>query len=197
MARMSGADRRKQIVEAAIEAILQRGVALAATRDVTTALGVGSGLLHHYFPSWADLRAEAVRLAAAREIEEVTTLVTSLPPRQALKVIVDWMVKDEDMRHWRLWLNAMDEAHRDDGLAQVMNAALADWHHLIAGLLTCAAKETVEAHADCDAAAWRLIALMDGLASAMLIKDSIVTPQMAHALIEGQVRSEIGETVTR
>ena len=79
MARMSGADRRQQIVEAAIEVILQRGLALASTRDVTRAIGVGSGLLHHYFSSWAELRAEAVRQAAWREIDELKAAIAGLP----------------------------------------------------------------------------------------------------------------------
>ncbi|MEM8852137.1 MAG: TetR family transcriptional regulator C-terminal domain-containing protein [Pseudomonadota bacterium] len=191
MARMSGADRRNQIVEAAIDAMLERGVALAATRDVTRALGVGSGLLHHYFLSWADLRAEAVRVAAEREIDEVAAMVSALPPRQALTAVADWMVEDDDMRHWRLWLNALDEANRDAGLAEVMNAALANWHRLIARLLAGAMGDHAEAPGICDAAAWRLIALMDGLAGAMLIKGSIVTRDMARHLIETQMRAEI------
>ncbi|MEO1106018.1 MAG: TetR family transcriptional regulator, partial [Pseudomonadota bacterium] len=104
MARMSGAERRRQIVEAAIEVVLKRGLAAAATRDVTQALGVGSGLLHHYFASWAALRAEAVRVAAQREIAAARALLSDGPTCEALEQLAAWMVQDEDMRHWRLWL---------------------------------------------------------------------------------------------
>lgn len=192
---MSGEDRRKQIVETAIDVILQKGLAQAATRDVTRALGVGSGLLHHYFPSWADLRAEAVRLAATREIEEVKALVDSAPPFEALERIADWVVDDEDMRHWRLWLNAQDEAHRDDFLASVMNAAMLDWRQLIASLLVKRAEETGAPVSDADDAAWRLTALMDGLASAMLVKGSAMTAKAARMLLKQQLRLECGRRV--
>ncbi|WP_420348198.1 TetR/AcrR family transcriptional regulator [Pelagibius sp.] len=192
MARMSGIERRRQIVEAATEAVLRRGLAQAATRDVTKALGVGSGLLHHYFPSWADLRAEAVRLAARREIDEVQAMVATLPALQALNRLADWMVEDEDMRHWRLWLNAQDEAHRDDLLAGVMNAAMADWQRLIAGLLVRVAGEGQAKGIDAEAAAWRLAALMDGLAGAMLVRGSVVTPAMARDLMKTQLLLELG-----
>ena len=192
MPRMSGADRRRQIVETATEAVLQRGLALAATRDVTQAIGVGSGLLHHYFPSWADLRAEAVRVAVRREIEEVKALVADMPPVEALDRIVDWMVEDEDMRHWRLWLNAQDEAHRDDLLAGVMNAALLDWHRLIADLVIRVAEDRGAKVAEAEAAAWRLTALMDGLAGAMLVMGSVVTPEMARELMKAQLHLEYG-----
>ena len=192
MTRMSGADRRRQLVEAATEAVLQRGLALAATRDVTQALGVGSGLLHHYFPSWAELRAEAVRLAVRREIDELKALVADMPAVEALDRVADWMVEDEDMRHWRLWLNAQDEAHRDDLLAGVMNAAMADWHRLIADLLVKVGEEGGAKGVDVEAAAWRLAALMDGLAGAMLVRGSVVTPQMARDLMTAQLRLEYG-----
>ena len=190
MPRMSGADRRRQIIEAATETVLQRGLALAATRDVTQAIGVGAGLLHHYFPSWAELRAEAVRLAVGREIAELKALVADLPTAEALDRVADWMVEDEDMRHWRLWLNAQDEAHRDDRLAAVVNAAMLAWHRLLLDLLRRAGAEGGAKTADAEAAAWRLAALMDGLAGAMLVKGSVVTPAMARDLMAAQLRLE-------
>lgn len=190
---MSGEDRRKQIVDKAIDVILQKGLAQAATRDVTRALGVGSGLLHHYFPSWAELRAEAVRLAATREIEAVKVLVDGVPALEALERVADWVVDDEDMRHWRLWLNAQDEAHRDDLLAEVMTAAMLDWHRLIAGLLVKLGEESGATTSDADDAAWRLAALMDGLASAMLVKGSAMTTSTARMLLKQQLSLECGQ----
>ena len=190
---MSGEDRRKQIVDKAIDVILQKGLAQAATRDVTRALGVGSGLLHHYFPSWAELRAEAVRLAATREIEAVRALVDGVPALEALERVADWVVDDEDMRHWRLWLNAQDEAHRDDLLAEVMTAAMLDWHRLIAGLLVKLGAERGATTSNADDAAWRLTALMDGLASTMLVKGSAMTARTARMLLKQQLRLECGQ----
>ena len=194
MARMSGADRRQQIVEAAIEVILRRGLALAATRDVTRAIGVGSGLLHHYFSSWPELRAEAVRKAARREIDEIKAIIEGMPVRAAMDRIADWVVEDEEMRHWRLWLNAQDEAHRDPHLAEVMNSAMLEWHALIATLLRKAGEETRAGPADPEAAAWRLAALMDGLAGAMLVQNSVMSPKTARDLIGGQFRLECGSS---
>lgn len=194
MARMSGADRRRQILEAATEAVLQRGLAQAATRDVTQAIGVGSGLLHHYFQSWAELRAEAVRLTVAQEVQELKALLSTLPARAALERMADWMVEDDDMRHWRLWLNALDEAHRDPLLAEVMNAAMLEWHGLIADLLGRAGAEQGRRSLDAEAAGWRLAAVMDGLAGALLVTGSVVTPPMARDAIKAQLRLELGET---
>ena len=194
MARMSGADRRLQILEAATEAVLQRGLAQAATRDVTQAIGVGSGLLHHYFQSWAELRAEAVRLTVAQEVQELKTLLATLPARAALERMADWMVEDDDMRHWRLWLNALDEAHRDPLLAEVMNAAMLEWHGLMADLLRRAGAEQRRRSLDAEAAGWRLAAVMDGLAGALLVTGSVVTPPMARDAIRAQLRLELGET---
>ncbi len=193
MTRMSGADRRQQIVGAATEAILKRGVALAATRDVTKAIGVGSGLLHHYFTSWAELRAEAVGQALGQEITELEGLLAGIAPDAALGRVVDWMLDDDDMRHWRLWLNAQDEAHRDDLLAGVMNAVLRDWHRLISDLLARAAAGSGATGLDTQAAAWRLAALMDGLAGALLVRGSAMTPELARTLMLSQIDLEFGQ----
>ncbi|QBF30836.1 hypothetical protein CFI11_06355 [Thalassococcus sp. S3] len=105
------------------------------------------------------------------------------------------MVEDEDMRHWRLWLNAQDEAHRDDALAEVMNIAMMDWHATIRDVLERGLAGRTPVPADLAAAAWRVAAVMDGLAGAMLVKGSIMTVSQARALILSQLELEgLGQT---
>ena len=53
------------------------------------------------------------------------------------------------------------------------------------------AKDT---HTSAAAAAWRRAALMDGLAGAMLVRDSVMTPQIARNLIGMQLRLECGSS---
>ena len=122
-------------------------------------------------------------------------MIADMPAPEAIDRIADWMVEDEDMRHWRLWLNAQDEAHRDPLLAEVMNKAMQDWHGLIADLLQEAGEgEGAPRAIDAGVAAWRLAALMDGLAGAMLVKGSVITPDTARKLIGVQIRFELGGT---
>ena len=128
-----------------------------------------------------------------REIEAVKALVDGVPALEALERIADWVVEDEDMRHWRLWLNAQDEAHRDALLAEVMTAAMLDWHRLIAGLLVQGAEESGATTSDADDAAWRLAALMDGLAGTMLVKGSAMTAGTARMLLKQQLSLECGQ----
>ncbi|MEM8754755.1 MAG: TetR family transcriptional regulator C-terminal domain-containing protein [Pseudomonadota bacterium] len=192
MKRMSGEARRRQIVEAAVEAMLRRGLSQAATRDVTQAIGVGAGLLHHYFPSWAELRAEAVRAAAEAEIAEVAAFVRDPSASEALDRLAAWMVEDDDMRHWRLWLDAQEEAHRDDRLAEVMRDAMAAWRALVEALLVRLGEEGGRTVAKPGAASRRLCALMDGLAGAMLVKGGDTTPAAALELLRGQIALETG-----
>ncbi|MEM6550495.1 MAG: TetR family transcriptional regulator C-terminal domain-containing protein [Pseudomonadota bacterium] len=192
MARMARDDRRRQLLEATIEVILENGLARASTRDVTRALGVGSGLLHHYFASWSEMRAEAVRLAAEREIDDLKGAIRGKPALEALDYLAEWMVEDDDMRHWRLWLNAQDEAHRDDHLAEVMNAAIAAWQALIAALFARLAAEGRLGDREVEGAAVRLAAVIDGLAGTMLVRGAATSPEMARDLIKVQIRSECG-----
>lgn len=191
MARLSGADRRRQIIETACDVIIEKGLAQAATRDVTRALDVGSGLLHHYFASWQDLRAEAVRTFVHKEIEEIEALLHATPPDQMAERFIDWMAEDEDLRHWTLWLNAINEARLDPVMAAVIREAYAKWQKVIADLLDHIVAGQIGRCADTGAAACRLSALIDGLAGLVLVGDGQVTLEIAKQMLRTQFDHEL------
>ncbi|MEM7489494.1 MAG: TetR family transcriptional regulator C-terminal domain-containing protein [Pseudomonadota bacterium] len=191
MKRLSGVDRRRQIIEAAQAVILQKGLAQAATRDVTGRLGVGSGLLHHYFKSWPILRAEAVRQAVLDEIEQFETVLAATKAADRVDRLVDWMADDGDMRHWSLWLNAVDEARRDPELRVVVHEAYAQWHAAMARALQGMLDAGIGRCPDPSAAAWRLCALIDGLAGTVLLGDGVMAMAAAKGLLRDQFALEL------
>ena len=62
--RMSPAERREAIVDAALTVMLRQGMAATTARDVAAEMGTSSGLIHHYFASMDELHAAAFERAA-------------------------------------------------------------------------------------------------------------------------------------
>jgi len=190
--RLSGEQRRAQIVESACKVILQKGLAGTATRDVTRELGVGSGLLHHYFATWAELRAEVVRTFISAEIAELEALLSDAETEDLLRHLVDWMVSDPDFRFWGLWLDAIEEARRDADLAAIVEDGYLRWHSAIEGVIT----RTVDAgHGVCENpsnSAWRISALIDGLMGMLVLGKTPLTQDAVRDLLRHQVSMELG-----
>ncbi|MEJ6395370.1 TetR family transcriptional regulator C-terminal domain-containing protein [Gymnodinialimonas sp. 2305UL16-5] len=191
LTRMSGAERRRQIIHAAYEVILDKGLSEAATRDVTRRMDVSPGLLHHYFPSWGQLRAEAVRTFVMAEIEEIDGLLATTEAYELVACFTDWMAKDPAFRHWGLWLDAIDAARRDPDLAAVVTTAYGAWHSVIASIIE---RRVAAGRGSCpnvEAAAWRIGALIDGLAGVVALGDVALDAEQAKGLVRQQFDLEL------
>ncbi|WP_282060268.1 TetR/AcrR family transcriptional regulator [Roseobacter litoralis] len=191
MKRLSGEERRAQIVESAYTVILEKGLAGTATRDVTRKLGVGSGLLHHYFRSWADLRAEVVKTFITKEIEALKHALSDSASDNMLERFIDWMIADPEFRFWRLWLDAIEEARRDPELASIVQEGHVQWHETITKLI----RQSVDAGlGTCDTpenAAWRVSALIDGLMGMLALDGTPLTKELVKKLLHEQVAMEL------
>ncbi|MDX8355343.1 TetR/AcrR family transcriptional regulator [Cognatiyoonia sp. IB215182] len=189
--RLSGEERRTQIVEGAYMVILEKGLAATATRDVTRQLGVGSGLLHHYFSTWGALRAEVVRTFISKEIAMLENDLAKIPAERLISHFVDWMVSDPDYRFWGLWLDAIEEARRDSDLAEIIEKGYLQWHAAIVGVI----KRSVDAGLGvCDNpqnAAWRISALIDGLMGMLALGRTTLSPDVVKSLLQQQIAMEL------
>ncbi|MCV3273752.1 TetR/AcrR family transcriptional regulator [Roseobacter sinensis] len=191
MKRMSGEARRTQIVDAAHAVILEKGLAEAATRDVTRRLGVGSGLLHHYFKTWKSLRAEVVRVFITKEIEQLEQTLAAAAPDRLAAAVVDWMVQDPAFRHWRLWLDAIEEARRDPDLAEVVEAGYLRWQITLSTLVE---RIVAAGHGTCPQpqdAAWRISVLIDGLVGLLAFDRTPLTTEEVRRLLQTQLAMEL------
>lgn len=191
MKRLSGKERRHQIVEAAHAVILQKGLAATATRDVTRQLGVGSGLLHHYFSTWADLRAEVVRSFIAKEIMALEAELSDVPAENLIAHFIDWMASDPEFRFWGLWLDAIEEARRDAELAQIIEDGHIQWHAAIVEVIN---RSVAAGLGECQSpaqAAWRISALIDGLMGMLVLGRATLSPRMVKELLHQQIAMEL------
>lgn len=172
--RRSGAERREEILAAAASLMRERGLAGLTTRDVTGRLGVGAGLLNHYF-TWSELRALAFERVLSTDLDALAR-PEATPPTAMAELLEGAFLPDADPA-WRVWMEAIDAARTDAAL----DAALARCEAMLLGRIeailraghACGAWRC----ADPLAAAWRILALHDGLVGFLLA----VPPRMTRS----------------
>lgn len=162
MIRKTGTERREQIVEATIGVLLAKGLAAATTRDVTGTLGVGAGLLSHYF-TWAELRALAFERIVRADLQRTIDVRAEEPSAQVLKNLIGGAFLEASDPVWQVWIEASDLATVDRMLADAVARCIDLWRDGLIALLERGNATGTWLCADPEGASWRLLALFDGL----------------------------------
>ncbi|MER7519656.1 TetR family transcriptional regulator C-terminal domain-containing protein [Streptomyces sp. NPDC126499] len=164
--RLSVEERRAEILRVAVEQIEARGVGNVRIADVASALGVSSSLVLYHFSTKELLVAEAFAHAAAGDLAHLREILGK--PRTSavrrLRSAVRWYAPTGQAKGWRLWIEGWAAALREPALRKVTRDLDQQWKAAIAEVVAegVAAGEFACAHpAD---AAFRLTALLDGLA---------------------------------
>ncbi|MFI8961706.1 TetR/AcrR family transcriptional regulator [Streptomyces sp. NPDC053493] len=164
--RLSVEERRADILRVAVEQIEARGVSSVRIADVASALGVSSSLVLYHFSTKELLVAEAFAHAAQGDLAQLREILNK--PRTSatrrLRSAVRWYAPTGQAKGWRLWIEGWAAALREPALRKVTHDLDQQWKAAIAEVVTegvAAGEFTCERPTE---AAWRLTALLDGLA---------------------------------
>ncbi|MET9621661.1 TetR/AcrR family transcriptional regulator [Streptomyces sp. NPDC006464] len=166
--RLSVAERREELLRAAVRQIEVRGVAAVRIADVASALGVSNALVLYHFSTKEKLVAEAFAYAAEGDLAHLRKMLgrrTSAERR--LRAAVRWYAPTGQAKGWRLWIEGWAAALREPALREVAGALDQQWKAALTGVI---AEGTAAGEFSCEdpaAAAWRLTAFLDGLAVQM------------------------------
>jgi AcrR family transcriptional regulator len=174
--RLSPDDRRQAIVDATLSVARRQGLGSTTVRDVAAEMGTSSGLIHHYFDSMDDVLAAAFehaaggdlarareRIAAQRQAgERLDAFIQSYAPAQS-----DWTMQ--------LWLDAWSEAARRPALQRVSRALNREWQGMVRSIIEDGVDSGAFVADDPDAAAWRLLSVLDGLALQVVAHDALIS----------------------
>ncbi len=164
------AARRAELLAAAYQVVLERGLANTRVADVAAATNVSGGLIHYHFATKDDLLTEMLRsvagadIAKAREIAEGSGSAVARMDR----LIRHYAPVDEDPA-WLLWIDGWAAGVRDPALRQIMAELDAAW----ASCLEVVIRDGVAAGeffcADPATTAQRLSSLFDGLGLRVMV----------------------------
>jgi AcrR family transcriptional regulator len=159
-------ERRAQILDATREVALQRGLANLRVGDVATHLDISSGLVHYHFSSKDELLVEMLRAMATADVARLReTMAGGGDPVDRLDgVLREYLPTARRDESWALWIDWWDEALRSEALATISSEFDTAWVGILEELIEAGVVDGVFDCKDPHGAAWRLSALLDGLA---------------------------------
>ncbi|MPY45539.1 TetR/AcrR family transcriptional regulator [Streptomyces phyllanthi] len=191
--RLSVAERRQELLRAAIEQIAARGVAAVRIADVAAALGVSNALVLYHFSTKEKLVAEAFRYAAGDDLAHLRKLLgrrtTAL---RRLRAAVRWYAPTGQAKGWRLWIEGWAAALREPVLREVTRDLDEQWKAAITEVIAEGVTAGEFSCPDPKAAALRLTALLDGLAVQMTAYEGAVPRTRAQEWADEALAREVG-----
>jgi AcrR family transcriptional regulator len=169
--------RRREILDAAVRVVAERGFAATRVQDVAKSLGVSTGLVHYHFDSKDELLTAAFRHAADADIHRLEkSLAESADAVEQLdRVLREYLPGGRGEKGWVLWIDAWGEALRDPGLRRISAELDQAWFAAIEGVILDGVTAGQFRCPDPHAAAWRLAALMDGLSLQIVAHRGMLT----------------------
>ncbi|MFB8777635.1 TetR family transcriptional regulator C-terminal domain-containing protein [Streptomyces broussonetiae] len=196
--RLSVAERRAQLLRAAVEQIEARGVAAVRIADVAAALGVSNALVLYHFSSKEKLVAAAFAHAAEDDLAHLRKLLgrrtTAL---RRLRTAVRWYAPTGQAKGWRLWIEGWAAAPREPALLEVTRDLDQRWKAALAEVIAEGVAAGEFRCPDPATTALRLTALLDGLAVQLTSYPGAVSRARAQGWVDEALARELGlETET-
>ena len=185
-------ERRAELIAATAELMLERGLHAVTTRDVTRRVGVGTGLLSHYF-TWRELRRHGFEALARRGTEATFESGGRDDPPRALRRLLDSAFVRGADPYWRAWSEAIDAAVDDRELARAVERCAREVRERLETLLRAGNGSGAWSCADPAGAAWRILAVQDGLAGYVLGGAPPLSRRAAKAHLRIAIGHELGE----
>ena len=166
--RMSPAARREQIVAAARAMIVRRGLGSTSLRDIAAEADVSMGTVTYHFDSVDDILGAVVIAESERFYEQVVAAADAEPDaRRALDMLIEPLFAegDEVEAHWRIWTDYWAAISQRPGMNDAYGARIRHWERCVARVIARGASDGTFREVDSDAAALKLAAYSDGLAT--------------------------------
>ena len=188
---LPGEVRRSELVAAAIRVMRRQGLLETTTRDVAAEAGVSSGLVHHYFKSQDDLVAEAFAEVADEDLTRVSAAVGACSGAEArLSTLIDAFTPPDAEWPFLLWIDAWAAAARHESVRVRSRSINLRWVELFEQVFCDGVREGSFGCAEPRAAAWRMLALLDGLAIQVIARQTDVSRDLVSAWVHQAARSE-------
>ncbi|WP_308286493.1 TetR/AcrR family transcriptional regulator [Streptomyces griseorubiginosus] len=191
--RLSVAERREELLRAAIEQIEARGVAAVRIADVASALGVSNALVLYHFSTKEKLVAAAFTHAAEDDLAHLRKLLgrrtTAL---RRLRSAVRWYAPTGQAKGWRLWIEGWAAALREPVLQEVTRDLDRRWKAALAEVIAEGVAAGEFRCPDPMGTALRLTALLDGLAVQLTSYPGAVSRARAQEWVDEALAGELG-----
>ena len=161
--------RRQQILEAAVEVIVERGVCKARIADVAERAGTSAPLVLYYFESKDKLLTEALAFAEDRFYLAIFAVLTDLETAsERLVRLIEFTCGHESTAEIlredvALWIELWSRAFRDEAAARKRAALDRRWRRTIADIVREGQRAGEFSDIDAETFSMLLASLLDGM----------------------------------
>jgi AcrR family transcriptional regulator len=161
--------RKPQLLRAAADVIVERGLASTRIADVAERAGTSPPAVLYWFRSKDELLAEALTVDEERFYVEMRERIHLLErPRDQLRFMIEASAEEYD---WTLWIELWVRALRDPAARQARQRLDNRWREEIAAVIRAGQGAGEFGDADADGVALLLASLLDGLAVQTTLHD--------------------------
>lgn len=193
MARREVEVRREEILRATCDEVARRGFASTRAADVASALGISTGLVFYHFESKDALLSAAFAYAAERDLERLDAIARGGGSAlERLASILRVYGPEDSGAAWPLWIDAWATSLRSPEMAEVSRRLDVHWKDTVADVIRQGVEAGEMTCADPSGAAWRITALLDGLAVQATVHDGVVTQTQVEEWVLLSAATELG-----
>jgi AcrR family transcriptional regulator len=164
------------LLRTACAVIAERGLPHTRTSDVASAAGVSQALLFYHFSTKEQLLARAFAYAAEQDLARLDALLSSrATPLEKLRRMLRLYLPAGRSTSWALWIDGWSESLRSPDLEKVSRRLDVRWKEALTQVIEEGAHDGTMKCDDPSGAAWRIAALIDGLAVQVTVHQRLVS----------------------
>lgn len=180
MARRRVDVRREEILDATVDQVQQRGFASVRVADVAQALGISSGLVFYHYGTKDQLLAAALEHAVNADLARLDrTLSRAKDPVDAVRRALAVYSPQGSAPGWTIWVDAWAESLRSQEMREASRRLDVKWKDALQAAITDGVAGGDFTCPDPEGTAWRLSALLDGLAVQVLVHRTLTKRELA------------------
>ncbi|TDB73931.1 MULTISPECIES: TetR/AcrR family transcriptional regulator [unclassified Micromonospora] len=193
MTRRAADVRLDSLLRTACDVIVERGLANTRTADVAQAAGVSQALVFYHFATKERLLAQAFAYAVEQDLARLDAVVrSSATPLAKLRRILRLYTPAGRSTSWSMWIDGWAESLRTPELEKVCRRLDLRWRQDLAAIIAAGVADGTFECADPAGAAWRINAVMDGLAVQLAVHDRVISRRQVSEWIRLVAARELG-----
>ncbi|MBY8871270.1 TetR family transcriptional regulator [Micromonospora sp. PLK6-60] len=193
MTRRAAEIRLDALLRTACDVIQQRGLANTRTADVAEAAGVSQALVFYHFATKDRLLAQAFAYAVEQDLARLDAVIrSSAPPLVKLRRILRLYTPAGRPTSWSMWIDGWSESLRTPELEKVSRRLDLRWREELAAVIAAGVRDGTFECADPAGAAWRISAVMDGLAVQLAVHERVISRRQFASWIRMVAARELG-----
>jgi AcrR family transcriptional regulator len=191
--RRSAELRLDALLRIAADVIVERGFARTRTADVAAAAGVSPSLVYYHFPSKDAMLTQAFAYVAEQDLARMQSVIESpAGPTEKLAKLLRNLAPTGRSKSWAIWIDGWSEAMRVPELEKVSRRMDLRWKEALTEVIAAGVADGSFTCDDAAGAAWRINAIVDGLAVQMTVHEKVLSRAKATEWVRLAAAREVG-----